>query len=81
MLSHDDSTHYALGYSRVEKVSIGDECFISMNSTGLCGVTIENQVIVGAGAVVTKDLPSNSIVPGSPASIIWSYSDYIEKNH
>lgn len=50
-----------------------------MNSTILCGVNIGNQVIVGAGAVVTKDIPSNSVVAGAPARVICSYSDYIEK--
>ena len=34
------------------------------------GVKIGNQVIVGAGSVVTKDVPSNCIVAGNPAKII-----------
>ena len=38
----------------------------------MCGVTIGDEVIVGAGAVVTKDVPSNSIVGGNPARIIRS---------
>ena len=36
------------------------------------GVTIGDQVIVGAGSVVTKDVPSGSIVGGNPAKIIRS---------
>ena len=36
----------------------------------MCGVKIGNEVIVGAGAVVTKDVPSNTIVAGNPAKII-----------
>lgn len=36
----------------------------------MCGVTIGDEVIVGAGAVVTKDVPSNTIVAGNPARVI-----------
>ena len=49
---------------------IGKNCLIAINSTILPGVTIGNEVIVGAGAVVTKDVPSNCIVAGNPARII-----------
>lgn len=38
----------------------------------MCGVTIGDEVIVGAGAIVTKDVPSNSIVVGNPAHVIKS---------
>ena len=38
----------------------------------MCGVKIGNEVIVGAGAVVTKDVPDNSIVAGNPARIVRS---------
>ena len=36
----------------------------------MCGVTIGDEVVVGAGSVVTKDVPSHSIVAGNPARII-----------
>ncbi len=43
---------------------------IGSSSTILCGVTIGENAIVGAGAVVTKNVPSNTIVTGVPAKII-----------
>jgi sugar O-acyltransferase (sialic acid O-acetyltransferase NeuD family) len=49
---------------------IGDYCNIGTNATILPAVTLGENVIVGAGAVVTKDVPSNSLVVGIPAKVI-----------
>lgn len=43
---------------------------IGSNATILCGVTIGEQAIVGAGSVVTHDVPSRTIVAGNPARVI-----------
>ena len=43
---------------------------IGSSSTIMCGVTIGENSIVGAGAVVTKDVPPNSVVAGVPAKVI-----------
>ena len=43
---------------------------IGSSSTILCGVTVGENSIVGAGAVVTKDIPANSIAVGIPAKVI-----------
>ncbi|HEX2868549.1 MAG TPA: acyltransferase [Ignavibacteriales bacterium] len=43
---------------------------IGSSSTILCGVTVGENATVGAGAVVTKDVPPNSVVAGVPARII-----------
>ena len=51
-------------------VRIGDNCFIGNGDILLPGITIGNEVIVGAGSVVTKDVTSNSIVAGNPAKVI-----------
>lgn len=49
---------------------IGDRCFIAINSIIMPGVHLGNECIVGAGSVVTKDVPNNTIVAGNPAKII-----------
>lgn len=49
---------------------IGKRCFIGANAIIMCGVTIGDEVIVGSGAIVTKDIPSNSIVAGNPAKVL-----------
>jgi acetyltransferase-like isoleucine patch superfamily enzyme len=43
---------------------------IGSSSTIMCGITIGENSIVGAGAVVTKDVPPNSVVAGVPAKVI-----------
>jgi UDP-2-acetamido-3-amino-2,3-dideoxy-glucuronate N-acetyltransferase len=43
---------------------------IGSNATILCGITIGENALIGAGAVVTKDVPPNTIVAGSPAKFM-----------
>lgn len=49
---------------------IGKRCFVGSNAMIMCGVKIGDEVIVGGGSIVTKDVPSNCIVAGNPARII-----------
>jgi len=49
---------------------IGERCLIGIGAMIMPGVKIGNEVIIGAGSVVTKDVPSNCIVAGNPAKII-----------
>jgi UDP-2-acetamido-3-amino-2,3-dideoxy-glucuronate N-acetyltransferase len=43
---------------------------IGTNTTVLCGVTVGENAVVGAGSVVTKDVPANTIVAGVPARVL-----------
>ncbi|GAA1585326.1 acyltransferase [Kribbella karoonensis] len=58
--------HTALG------ITIGDDVWIGSNVTILDGVTVGPHTIIGAGAVVTKDIPANSVAAGNPARILRS---------
>ncbi len=49
---------------------IGENCFIGGQSLILPGITIGDQCIIGAGSIVTKSVPSNTIVAGNPAKVI-----------
>lgn len=53
-------------------IIIGDNCYISTGVTILGPVRIGDNVTIGAGAVVTKDIPDNTVVGGVPAKIICS---------
>jgi len=53
---------------------------IGSNATIICGVTIGEHALIGAGAVVTRDVPPFSIVVGNPAKVIGQVSDRIPTN-
>lgn len=54
----------------IDNVSVGDDCYFGINVTILGCIKIGNNVSVGAHAVVTHDIPSNSTAVGIPAKII-----------
>lgn len=58
------------GHRSIEPVKIGDDVWIGSRAIILPGVSIGSGVIIGAGAVVTKDVPDWAIVAGNPANII-----------
>jgi len=49
---------------------IGKKCFIGANAIIMAGIKIGDEVIIGSGSVVTKDIPSNCIAAGNPAKVI-----------
>lgn len=51
-------------------VTIGHNCWIGGSTTILPGVTIGDNVTIGAGSVVVHDIPSNSVAVGNPARVI-----------
>lgn len=57
-------------------VYIGKNCWIGAGAIILPGVTIGDQVVVGAGSVVTKDLPSNVVAVGNPCRVIREINEH-----
>jgi acetyltransferase-like isoleucine patch superfamily enzyme len=51
-------------------IEIGDDVFIGMNSLVLKGVTLGDACVVGAGSVVSNDVPPKAVVAGNPARIV-----------
>ncbi|MFR6310842.1 DapH/DapD/GlmU-related protein [Anaerofustis stercorihominis] len=66
-VNHD---HYERNICICKTVHIKKGAWIGSESTILPGVTIGENAIVGAGSVVTKDVPDNCVVVGNPAKII-----------
>lgn len=57
-------------------IEIGNNVFIGAGSRILCNVRIGDNVIVTTGSIVTTDVPSNSVVRGTPAKYVCSFEDY-----
>ena len=70
ILSHDHCKRTSNNQPFLVDTYIGKNCFIAVSAIILPGVRVGDEVIVGAGAVVTKDVPPTSIVAGNPAKII-----------
>lgn len=79
ILCHDASTKQFLGYTKIGRVTIGDNVFIGAESVVLPGVTIGSNVIIGANSTVTRDIPSGFVAAGSPARVLCSLDAYLEK--
>lgn len=65
-----DSKTRIANYMCGKPITIGDNVWFGGHCTVLPGVTIGNNAVIGAGAVVTKDVPDNAVVAGNPAKII-----------
>ncbi|NYF58221.1 DapH/DapD/GlmU-related protein [Micromonospora purpureochromogenes] len=59
-------------------ITVGDDVYIGVRSIILPGVTIGDRCIIGAGSVVAKDVPANSVAAGVPARVIRSTDEYLE---
>ena len=76
ILSHDESQAYTgRGGERVGETRICRGAFIGVHCVILPGVTIGERAIVGAGSVVTRDVPEGSTVVGVPARIVIPHQD------
>lgn len=82
LITHDASvSHYIDNATDIfGKITIGNNCFIGMNSTILPGISIADGCVVGAGSVVTKSIhESGSVWAGNPAKKICTVECLKEK--
>ncbi len=63
-----DGTMYDIEYAK--PITIGDDCWLAGNVTVCGGVTIGSSCVIGAGSVVTRDIPANSLAAGNPCRVI-----------
>ena len=62
-----------------QKVIIEDNVFVGVNSIILKGVRIGRNTIIGAGSIVTHDIPSDSVAAGVPCQVIMGIDDYYKR--
>lgn len=62
------------------EIVIGKNSFIGCRSTILPNVHIGDSTIIGAGSLVTRDIPSNVVAVGNPCRVICTLDEYIKKN-
>ncbi|MBR4317171.1 MAG: acyltransferase [Kiritimatiellae bacterium] len=80
ILAHDASLHLSHALpTRFAPVRIGNRCFIGWHAIVMPGVTIGDDCVIGAGAVVTHDVPTGMVVAGNPARIVGKTTDLIAK--
>ena len=65
-----DAREREIGGCIAKPITIGNRCWLAANVTVLPGVTIGDDVIIGAGSVVTHDIPSNVIAVGNPCHVL-----------
>lgn len=61
------------------KITVKDNVHIGMNAVIMPGVTIGENCVIGCGAVVTKDIPANTVAVGVPAKVIETIDEYYKK--
>lgn len=79
ILCHDASTKNFLGYTKIGRVTIGNNVFVGAETVIMPGVNIGNNVIIGSNSTVTHDIPDDVVVAGSPARVISNLESYLSK--
>jgi len=85
-VTHDGGMHvlrnkYGIaGADLFGRIIIGDNVFIGIRSIIMPGVKIGSNVVIGAGSIVTKDIPDNVVACGVPARVVRTLDEYYEKS-
>lgn len=78
-IAHDASTNRCLGFTKIGRIEIGHDCFIGDSAIILPNVRIGPNSIIGAGAVVTRDVPADTVAAGNPARILGTREEYLAR--
>ena len=79
LLAHDASSKRLTSYVKIGRIKIHDNVFVGAGSTILPNTIIGENAVIGAGSVVTKDVPTGCVVAGNPASVIMTVEEYEQK--
>jgi acetyltransferase-like isoleucine patch superfamily enzyme len=60
------------------RITVGNDVYIGVRTLIMPGVTIGNRCIIGAGSIVTRSIPDNSVAAGVPARVIKSTDEYLK---
>ncbi|MBN7274796.1 sugar O-acetyltransferase [Ligilactobacillus pobuzihii] len=74
-----DSKERVAGGCCAKPIYIGNNCWLGANVIVLPGISIKNNTIIGAGSVVTHDIPENVIAAGNPCKVIREITQYDKK--
>ena len=80
ILAHDAGVGYLTKSTRIGIVEISDHVFIGYGATILCNVHIGEWSVIGAGSVVTKDIPAGCVYAGNPARFICTTQAFQQKH-
>ena len=65
-----DAKERAAGMQLIASINLGDDCWIGGHTVIMPGVTIGARTVIGAGSVVTRDIPSDVLAVGNPCRVI-----------
>lgn len=74
-----DDTYVYIGDQYNLPIHIGKNCWLGAGVIVVPGVTIGDNSVIGAGAVITKDIPANVVAVGTPARVLRKISDHDRK--
>ena len=79
ILAHDATSREALGFTRLAPVHIGCRVFVGADTLVLPGVTIGDDCVIGAGSLVSSDIPAGSLAVGRPARVVGDSHEFFER--
>jgi maltose O-acetyltransferase len=80
ILAHDAQMDEFLDAARIGRVMIRESCHVGARCVILPGVEIGPRTLVGAGSVVSRSLPADSVCAGNPAKVICTLDEYLERH-